>query len=365
MNMSERGKRRLALLITALSFPLIYKAAERAVSNNLFGLEQAAKTSAVISYGSLKLDDVFQKKLYHKFDDIGLVDEAPYVVETTAGVRTPQEEKRIIKRPQNAGNILRKTYSVSESQIYIKTGLGFVKNCTSVLRSKVAETVSKQPKFKIKADGTPEVLIMHTHATESYQEDGRSWFDREYSFRTTDCEKNMVRVGDEIEKQLKSAGIGVIHDKTLHDYPSYNGSYERSAETVKRILAENPAIKVVLDVHRDAIQPDSDTVIAPVCEINGEKAAQIMIISGCDDGSMNMPNYLENLKFSGALQRELCEINEDLARPVLFDYRKYNQDLTTGSILVEVGGHGNSLDEAVYSGRLLGEALVSALEKLR
>ena len=205
---------------------------------------------------------------------------------------------------------------------------------------------------------------MHTHATEGYQSRARDWFDPASTSRTTDCSQNTCRVGDEIEKQLLAAGIGVLHDRTLHDYPSYNGAYERSAATVKGYLEQYPSIKVVLDVHRDAIQPDAETMVAPVAEINGKSSAQVMIISGCDNGSFNMPNYRENLKFSASLQRQMAEDYPGLARPILFDYRKYNQDLTTGSILLEMGGHGNTLEEAVYCGELVGKSLAKVLSSL-
>ena len=122
---------------------------------------------------------------------------------------------------------------------------------------------------------------------------------------------------------------------------------------------------MVLDVHRDAIQPDANTIVAPVTTIDGKSCAQVMIISGCDDGTMNMPNYMENLKLSAALQRTMAEDYPTLARPVLFDYRKYNQDLTTGSILLEMGGHANTLEEAIYCGELVGKSLAKTLLSLR
>lgn len=268
-------------------------------------------------------------------------------------------------KPANVGVVQRKTYSAGNTSAYIPLKAGYIKNSTSLSAQKIADNVQKRPDFKIATDGTPQVLIMHTHATESYQPVLRDWFSKDYNSRTTDNTKNMTRIGDEIENQLKSAGIGVIHNKTLHDYPSYNGAYERSAVTVKQILKENPTIKVVLDVHRDAIQPNANTMIAPVVEINGRSAAQVMIISGCDNGKMNMPNYMENLKFSAALQSTMEGSYKGLTRPILFDYRKYNQNLTTGSILLEMGGHANTLDEAIYAGELVGRSLVKLLLELK
>ena len=119
-----------------------------------------------------------------------------------------------------------------------------------------------------------------------------------------------------------------------------------------------------MDIHRDAIEQQDGTRIAPVANINGKNAAQVMIISGCDDGTMGYPNYFQNLKFAAALQSQMEADYPGLARPLLFDYRKYNQHLTTGSILLEMGGHANSLEEAVYAGELVGKSLANLLKKL-
>lgn len=238
---------------------------------------------------------------------------------------------------------------------------GQVRNVTSLPNSTLLEESRLAPDFKIERNGEPQVLIMHTHATESYEPYERDFYDSRFNSRTTDPNMNMAAVGDAIAEQLEAAGIAVLHDTTMHDYPSYNDSYDRSRKTVENILAENPSIKIVLDIHRDAIERESGERIAPVAEVDGKNAAQVMIISGCDDGTMGMPNYLKNFRFASLLQQQLESDYEGLTRPILFDYRKYNQDLTTGSILIEVGGHANSVDQAVYSGELIGKSLAKCL----
>lgn len=238
---------------------------------------------------------------------------------------------------------------------------GQVRNVTSLSNSTLLKESRLAPDFEIERNGEPQVLIMHTHATESYEPYERDFYDGSWSSRTTDPSMNMAAVGDAIAMQLEAAGIAVIHDTTMHDYPSYNDSYDRSRETVQKILEEYPSIKIVLDVHRDAIERESGERIAPVAEIDGKNAAQVMIISGCDDGTMDMPNYLKNFRFASLLQQQLESDYAGLTRPILFDYRKYNQDLTTGSILIEVGGHANSVDQAIYSGELIGKSLAKCL----
>lgn len=240
---------------------------------------------------------------------------------------------------------------------------GQVMNETDIPNSQLLDESINMPDFEIDLDGTPQVLIMHTHTTESFEPYERDNFDPSFNYRTTDPSKNVVLIGDKITQQLEDAGIGVIHDTTIHDYPSYNGSYERSAETIKNILNENPTIKVVLDIHRDAIGT-SESIMQPTIDVNGKKAAQVMIISGCDDGTLGMPDYMKNFRFASLLQQQMSSDYPGFARPILFDYRKYNQDLTTGSLLIEVGSHGNTLEQVEYSGELIGKSLAKALKKL-
>ena len=265
----------------------------------------------------------------------------------------------------NDGPVVRKTYTAGSTPNFINiSGNAFVKNTTKLPNETVQQAVHNAPAFKLTGGSEPQVLIMHTHTTECYELAARDFYDSKWNSRNRDKNRNRVRVGDEITKQLEAAGIGVIHDATEHDYPSYNGAYDRSRVTVQNILAQYPSIKVVLDIHRDAISTDDGTRYAPVAEINGKNAAQVMIISGCDDGTMDYPNYLQNLSFASLLQQQMESDYPGLTRPIMFAYRFYNQNLTTGSLLIEVGGHANSLDEAIYSGELVGKSLANALKTI-
>ncbi|MBR1393953.1 MAG: stage II sporulation protein P, partial [Ruminococcus sp.] len=123
------------------------------------------------------------------------------------------------------------------------------------------------------------------------------------------------------------------------------------------------SVRIVLDIHRDAIQRQDGTRLMPVTEVDGREAAQIMIISGCDDGTMGMPEHIKNFHFACALQSRFESSYEGITRPILFDYRHYNQDLTTGSLLIEVGSHGNSLEQAFYSGELIGRTLAELISE--
>lgn len=264
------------------------------------------------------------------------------------------------------GRIVEEQFSSTADQNAIRFKNGTIKNYTDLSLNAVEKILKQNWSQTLTTDSqTVQVLIMHTHTTESYEPYDRDYYDVNYSARTLDEEYNMIRVGNALARALSENGIGVVHDTTVHDYPSYNGSYDRSAETVEQWLSKYPTIKVVLDIHRDAIERtvSGETVrVKPTTEIDGKKAAQLMLIAGCDDGTMGMPNWEENLRFAAALQNQLETDFPTLTRPLMFDYRKYNQNLTTGSILVEVGGHANSLDEAVYSAELLGKSLSKLLK---
>ncbi len=271
-------------------------------------------------------------------------------------------EREVPEVPEERrGTVSEIFYSPAAGGAYIAYEHAMIKNCTAYGSEKILSVLKTKAELSLGTDSpeTPQVLIYHTHATEGYEPADRGYFDTAGTWRSTDLSENMASVGDVICAVLKENGIGVIHDTTLHDDPSYNGSYQRSAVTVKKHLEENPTIKICLDIHRDAIEPSETEILKPTAVIDGKKAAQIMIISGCDDGTMNMPRFFENLRFAAALADKMQELYPGLCRPVLFDYRKYNMDLSPGLLLIEIGATGNTLDEAKYSAELLANALVA------
>ncbi len=263
-----------------------------------------------------------------------------------------------------SGTIVREHFGGYTGTDYIELpGGGIVWNCTSDSAESIIAAAETAPQLGIeKNTPEPQVLIVHTHTTESYEPYQRSYYDSSYPGRTRDSAHNMVRVGQALAQKLADNGISVLHDGTVHDYPAYTGSYDRSEETIRAALEEFPSIKIILDLHRDAISGDGVRT-APVSEVNGRSAAQFMIITGCDDGRFgNMPEYCKNLSLACLIQSVCEKMYPELGRPVLFDYRNYNQHISTGSLLIEIGSDANSIDEAVYTGELLGEAIAKALQ---
>ncbi len=263
------------------------------------------------------------------------------------------------------GEIEKYTYPKIKGENAIDLEHGQINNWTELTREEILSICNKKPDMKIEISPTnePQVLIMHTHTTESYEPTDDGYYDSDYEGRSLSAVNSVVGVGAVIASELAEKGITVIHDGTVFDDPVYSNSYSRSHERVKELLKEYPSIKVVLDIHRDGIEYDGIRV-APVTEINGKEAAQMMIICGADDGTGILPQYEENLKFASYLQSKIEEKYPTLTRPVLFDYRYYNQDLTTGSLLIEVGTLGNSIEQAKYTASLIGEEIALSLLEL-
>lgn len=267
----------------------------------------------------------------------------------------PEERRGIVKE-----------YAISNKGSAMSLGSVFVKNLTKEHTFDIAEELSRKPGVALKETKEPQVLIMHTHTTECYAPASLGVYDKSWATRTLDNGQNVVAVGNKIAEELEKAGIGVIHDATVHDNPSYTGAYDRSRETVQKILKEHPGIQVVLDIHRDAITGDDGVKVKPTVEIAGKKAAQIMIITGCEEGKVtNYPDWEVNLRLGLRLQKTIAEDYPGLARPYDFAVKHYNQDLTHGSMLIEMGSEANTLEEAMYSGELVGKSLGKLLNSLK
>ena len=210
----------------------------------------------------------------------------------------------------------------------------------------------------------PQILIVHTHATEAYTPDGTDVYTASDQSRTLEEEDNMLRVGDEMERVFTEMGLSVVHDRTLHDYPQYNGAYTRSKTTVEQYLEQYPSIKIVLDVHRDALVGEDGTVYKAVTRIDGVDTAQVMLVIGHGQDGSN-PLWMENLTLACKLQSSMNTLYPTLARPMAFRASSYNQELSTGSLLVEVGTHGNTLQEALAGARLFARSAGQVLLGLK
>lgn len=198
----------------------------------------------------------------------------------------------------------------------------------------------------------PRVLILHTHATESYSRRGENYKESS-AWRTLDDDYNMIAIGELVAGILEENGISVIHDKSLHDYPSYSGSYVRSRKNLRQLLKDHPGIQMVLDLHRDA-SGDETGQMRTRAEVEGETSAQLMIVIGT-----NHKNYEENLSLGLKLHAFLEQQSPGIMRPLQLRGQRFNQDLNAGALLIEVGAAGNSHGEARLAAARLADALIA------
>ena len=216
-------------------------------------------------------------------------------------------------------------------------------------------------KLDLEASSLPSVLIIHTHTTESYTPSEKYNYTPTETDRTTDSQFNMISVGKVIYDYLTQNSINAIHDTTVNDYPSYSTSYSNSLKRVKHYTEKYPSIKIVIDVHRDAIESKNGTKLRPVTTFSPQ-ASQVMLVVGTNDSGLNHPDWQSNLSFAIKLQHKMNSLYPSLARPINLRRERFNQHLAPFAFILEVGTNGNTLDEAKEGARLFSEALVTLLK---
>lgn len=262
---------------------------------------------------------------------------------------------------QQDSSVVARTLGPSASQSYLRAGDIYL-----------ADRAQKQPdaaalakaRVNITLGAGPQILILHSHGSEAYTPDGGDTYEASDPYRTTDCTQNVVRVGEEMAQVFRAHGFEVVHDTNLYDYPAYDGAYDRSLAAAERWLSQYPTIQIILDVHRDALAGEDDTIYKAVTRESGEQAAQVLLVVGTD-GSGYHPLWQENLTFAMDLQQQMLDDYDTLARPMVLRSSRFNQHLSVGSVLVEVGTHGNTLQEALTGARLFAESAAQVLEGLK
>lgn len=270
-----------------------------------------------------------------------------------------QESEAIISEPELAPAMeLTDRSGIIETTI---SGGMTVKNQTDYIIDTAALTENGAG-TSLSADG-PQILIFHTHSSEAYTQAGLDRYEPSDRNRTEDTEFNIIRVGDELTKIYEDAGLRVIHDREVYDYPSYTGSYTRSGTAVQKILDEYPCISVVIDMHRDALG-DDDVVYKTMAEESGVVSSQVMMLVGTDGSGLEHPNWRQNLTLVLYLQNAVTSEHPTLMRPVNLVPQRYNQQLSPGMFILEVGSSGNTLQEALAAIRLYGRSTAPALAEL-
>ena len=235
---------------------------------------------------------------------------------------------------------------------FVQVGDVFIKNNST----KALEPGRFDGTFAAKlSEDAPQVLIVHTHGSEAYTMPPGEEYEDTGSFRTADASVSVIRVGDELARVLSGYGISVLHDRALYDDPEYNGAYYRAEDAIEAYMEKYPSIGFILDVHRDALEDKAGHQYKVVTREDPD-CAQVSLVMGS-----SWEGWQENLKFAVAVQQHLTERYPTLMRPLTLRNSDYNEYFTPGSLLVEIGAAGNSLDEALKAVRVFGEGFAEVV----
>lgn len=272
----------------------------------------------------------------------------------------PVRETPVTVQPAADNGVPARTLIPTTQEGYTVAGLAYIHSTRPDALS--AAEVMKPFSARLSGESGPQVLILHSHGSECYTPAPGADILYSGSHRSTDSRYNVVTAGDAMAEELEKAGIPVLHDRTLYDYPSYSGAYDRSLAAIETALAEYPSIRFILDVHRDAIEDTEGNEYKVVAETAEGTAAQLTLVVGSDGSGLPHPNWMENLRLAAALQNQIAGQEPTLMRPILLRKSRYNQHAATGSLLVEVGAAGNAPEEAALAARLFARQLAGLLQ---
>lgn len=345
----------------------------------------------IITYFSFSfiINGVYANKDEKKFDKamIGVIEDNIGLIKTSENENKPKEwGKEILDSEFEIIDEIKKTDNNNESLEKIEVNdenivMNEKKDEKDIIENDVkTEEIPNevQPRFNVEYNGvkinnsteyelTEEIMntdnlnvnksnaiIYHTHTCESYTPTEEYNYEMNGNYRTTDLEYTVAKVGDELENYLLEYNWNVIHNKTCHDYPSYNGSYSRSLNTVKDILNNSNETDILIDLHRDAI---ADSNYAPKVKIGDEIVSQLMFVIGTDITIPEHKNWNQNLKFAIKVQQKANELYPGLFKPIILRNSAYNQYLGKGACIIEVGATGNTLEESCGAMKYLAKIL--------
>ena len=271
---------------------------------------------------------------------------------TTPSPSSPAPQVQLEALQFRDNGVPSQTVKITNPKGYTAVGSVYIKNSSSKTLDTAQLENCTLPAVNLAA---PQVLIIHTHGSEAYTLPKGEIYPSTGNYRTSDTSCSVVRVGDEIAAVLSSYGISVLHDRTLYDDPLYNDAYSRSAVGAAAYLEKYPSLYYIIDIHRDAVEDAKGNQYKLVAE-EDETIAQMSFVIGS-----NHDHWQENLSLAVAVAENVQVDYPTAMRPIILRNSRYNQHLTAGSLLVEVGAAGNSLDEAIHAGRIFAAALAEVL----
>ena len=278
--------------------------------------------------------------------------ESSTILQNAAPSLSPVPQVQLEKLQFRDNGVPSQTVKITNPKGYTAVGSVYIKNSSS----KTLDTAQLENCTLPSPDlNSPQVLIIHTHGSEAYTLPKGESYPSTGNYRTSDTSCSVVRIGDEIAAVLSSYGISVLHDRTLYDDPLYNDSYSRSEAGAAAYLEKYPSLYYILDIHRDAVEDAKGNQYKLVAEEDATIAQMSFVIG------TNHDHWQENLALAVAVAENVQADYPTAMRPIILRNSRYNQHLTAGSLLVEVGAAGNSLDEALHAGRIFGAALAETI----
>lgn len=213
----------------------------------------------------------------------------------------------------------------------------------------VKETKKVETKKQVPDNSKPQVIIYHTHSSESYQPYTASNFHRQEEAGT------VREVGNVMTAELNRLGVAVVHDKTIHDSPSYNESYDRSMETITALMKKYPTAKVIIDLHRDAAAYTGN--VGETMMIEGEKTAKYKLVVG-----QNNDNYSQLMTFANQVNAAADKMYPGFSGRIIEKEYRYNEYIADKYLLLEVGNNQNHIKEVRKTGKYFARVLAKVLE---
>ncbi len=240
------------------------------------------------------------------------------------------------------------------------------------IRVEVDEGVGEKVRIEVLTPKTPQtvklggkeprILIYHTHNTEAYKMSGTYKYEESKSYRTYDQNASVIAVGELLAKILSEKyGCNVLHDKSDHEPPKLSTSYTRSELTMKRYKEQYPSLVMFIDVHRDSGN-------GYYVNLGGKQVARLMFVVGTGEGATGtgfkeMPDFENNYALALAITNKLASYHEELVRNVRVKTSRYNQHISSQCLLVEVGEHKNTLEQALNAMPYLAQAIVEIVQE--
>ena len=260
----------------------------------------------------------------------------------------PTDPKPIVPDP-----IIKPVFSKTDTQLFSLTYSFNLRN-----KPDVPKLLMQQLSWDL-TENAPTVLILHSHASEAYTKTADSQYENLAAYRTTDERYNMVSIGAELARLLEEQGIQVIHDRTAYDFLDYDNAYDKARVSIQQYLKEYPSIKLVIDLHRDSAANADGSQWASKATVNGKDAAQMMLVVGTNGSGQAHPNWQTNLSIAEKMAVLMEKENDGVCRSIQVRYKRYNQDLCPGSLIVELGSAGNTHQQAMNTVPALADAIIA------